>query len=389
MKNMKNQNPNPNSELPKPLYRKLIQRSENGSLRTLKSANTRLIDFTSNDYLGYSKHNIISDFAQEKLKQYPNQLYGATGSRLLSGNYKMIEDFEAYLSHYYKAEASMIFNSGYDANLGLISSVGQRKDLILYDELCHASIRDGIGLSNAKAYKFQHNDLEDLESKLSKFQDQFEAVYVITEHVFSMDGDQAPVASILNLCLQYKAYFILDEAHAVGVLNPKGCCRLSSPIFARIVTFGKAFGSHGAVILGSKALKGYLINFAKSFIYTTAPSPESTARNWAAHLYLGQNSKDIERLKTNIDYFQNQIKIHKLANYFIESQSAIQSCVVGGNQSVKTISNQLQEDGFDVRPILSPTVPKGKERLRICLHSFNTKDEIHAVLYRLSLLLIH
>lgn len=369
-----------NSEIfPNSLGQKLTQRKKDGSLRSLKSKQPGLVDFSSNDYLGFSRHKLIAELTTDKINAYSHHLSGATGSRLLTGNYKMIEDFENYLADYYHTESSTVFNSGYDANLGLISSIVQRKDLILYDELCHASIRDGITLSNAKSYKFRHNDLVDLEQKLNKFKKQFDTVYVITEHVFSMDGDQADVDAVADLCTRNKAYFILDEAHSVGVTSKKGCLELKTS-FARIVTFGKSFGSHGAVVLGSNLLKDYLINFAKSFIYTTAPGIENTARNWAAHHYMNSSSVEFEALKSNINSFRTQIKEKQLTPYFIESTSAIQSCVIGGNDKVKLISEQLQLKGYDVRPILSPTVGMGKERLRFCLHSFNSESEIEECL---------
>lgn len=384
----KKQVQNPKFIFPNSLKKKIIQRHEEGALRLLRTPDPKLIDFSSNDYLGFSNNPFISDLTQDKLQAYSSQAHGATGSRLLTGNYAMIEDLESYLKYYYNTEAATVFNSGYDANLGLLSSVGQRQDLILYDELSHASIRDGIALSKAKAYKFSHNNLKDLEQKLTKFQDQFQTIYIVTEHVFSMDGDSADVDVLVELCEQFGVYIILDEAHSIGTISKKGSDNLDVKLFARIITFGKSFGSHGAVVLGSNDLKQYLINFAKSFIYTTAPSVETTARNWASHLYLESNSTEFETLRSNIKCFKKQIEANQLSEFFIESQSAIHSCVIGGNENVKLISKQLQQEGFDVRPILSPTVPKGKERLRFCLHSFNTEEEIRSVLNVLSNYLI-
>ncbi|SDG40624.1 aminotransferase class I/II-fold pyridoxal phosphate-dependent enzyme [Psychroflexus sediminis] len=375
---------NPKTDFPWSLNRKLNQRKDQGTLRSLKSSALNLVDFSSNDYLGCSHNERITEYALDKLKAYPHHFHGATGSRLLTGNYPMIEDFESYLEYYYNSDTATLFNSGYDANLGLLSSIGQRQNLILYDELSHASIRDGIGLSKAKAYKFQHNDLKDLELKLIKFRDQFDTIYVITEHVFSMDGDSADVDDLVQLCSEFGVYLILDEAHSVGTISKKGCANFNGEIFARIITFGKSFGSHGAAVLGTDQLKQYLINFAKSFIYTTAPSVETTARNWAAHLYLESSSVEYETLRSNIEYFQNQIEANHLFDFFIKSQSAIQSCVIRGNEKVRSISSQLQQEGFDVRPILSPTVPKGKERLRFCLHAYNSEEEIKTVLKSLA-----
>lgn len=372
--------------IPEALQQKLSQRKQERALRSLQTQDPNLIDFSTNDYLGFSTSEAIGELTAQKLSSYATKRSGSTGSRLLTGNYPMIEDFETYLASYYNAEAGTVFNSGYDANLGLLSSVAQRQDLILYDELSHASIRDGVALSKAKSYKFQHNNLEELEQKLIKFRSQFKTIYVVTEYVFSMDGDCTDVARLSSLCEDYDAFLILDEAHSIGTISQRGFFNNTS--FARIITFGKAFGGHGAVILGQQELKHFLINFAKSFIYTTAPSTESTARNWAAHLYFESSEVEFEALRANIKCFQSQIKINQLSRFFIESDSAIQSCVIGGNEKVKTISNQLQQEGFDIRPILSPTVPKGKERLRFCLHSFNTEEEIRLVMLILAKLLI-
>lgn len=381
-----NQTPN-NKTFPSTLKLKLDERLADGSFRQLKISNPDLIDFSSNDYLGFATNNEIENIANSKLKSYENLKFGATGSRLLSGNYSLIEDFETYLSDYYQVEAALVFNSGYDANLGLISAIGQRQDLILYDALCHASIRDGIALSKAKSFKFSHNDFENLKLKLEKFQSEFDNIYVITEQVFSMDGDQTDLKKITKICNDFGAYLILDEAHAVGTISQTNIENLNYNIFARVLTFGKSFGSHGAVVLGNLELKDYLVNFAKSFIYTTAPSSRNIAHNWAAHLFLKDKSDDFEQLQLNIAYFKEISSKFNLENCFIESHSAIQSCVIGGNKQVKNISKQLEIKGFDVRPILSPTVPKGEERLRFCIHSFNTKNEIYSVLNILSKLL--
>ena len=376
-----------NKTFPSTLKLKLDERLADGSFRQLKISNSELVDFSSNDYLGFATNNEIENIANSKLKSYENLKFGATGSRLLSGNFPLIQEFETYLSDYYQVEAALVFNSGYDANLGLISAIGQRQDLILFDALCHASIRDGIALSKAKSFKFSHNDFENLKTKLAKFQSEFENIYVITEQVFSMDGDQTDLNKIANICNDFGAYLILDEAHAVGTISQTNIENSNYNIFARVLTFGKSFGAHGAAIFGSSELKDYLVNFAKSFIYTTAPSSRNIAHNWAAHLFLKDNIDDFEQLQLNIAYFKEISSKFNLENCFIESHSAIQSCVIGGNKQVKNISKQLEIKGFDVRPILSPTVPKSEERLRFCLHSFNTKNEIYSVLNILSKLL--
>ncbi len=307
---------------------------------------------------------------------------GATGSRLLSGNHPLYKLLESNLCKIHLSEASLVFNSGYTANLGLISSVSQRGDIVLYDELCHASIRDAIGMSHAKSYKFQHNNLKDLQSLLEKYSlESDRTIYVITESVFSMDGDTPDLSGLIKLTKSYGAHCIIDEAHALGVFK-FGLVQslgLQEKVFARIVTFGKAMGCHGAAILGSKDLKTYLVNFSRPFIYTTGLPPHAIASIISAYNYLQLNSND-KALAKVISYFKDQIEANKLSQLFIESSSAIQCAVISGNDRVKRISQKLQEVGFDVKPILSPTVSKGKERLRFCLHTYNSKEEISEVL---------
>ncbi len=373
-------------KLPKKLTIKLQHREETNSLRSLKTP-TNLVDFSSNDYLGFAKSEIIFTETHQYLINNNSKQNGATGSRLLSGNHNLYPIVESFLSNFYKTETATIFNSGYDANIGFFSSVPQRGDVILYDELIHASIRDGIQLSNAKAFKFNHNNLADLEEKINRqntSNNQAE-VYVVTESVFSMDGDSPDLLKMAEICTKHNVFFIVDEAHAIGVFN-KGLVEqlnLQHKVFARIVTFGKGLGCHGAAILGCTELQNYLINFARSFIYTTGLSPHALATIKIAYQTLLNQPEYPEKLQDNIHHFKKEIKRFSLN--FIPSNSAIHCCVISGNKKVKNISLKLQENGFDVKAILSPTVTKGKERLRFCLHSYNSVKEISKVLELLSI----
>lgn len=309
---------------------------------------------------------------------------GATGSRLLSGNHGLYTRLEAYLSEGYNADAALVFNSGYDANLGFFSTVPQRGDLILYDELCHASIRDGIQLSNAKAYKFKHNRMDDLAGQLHKWLgkpgNRDSEIYVSTESVFSMDGDSPDLAALVAFCEEHNLHLVVDEAHALGIFG-KGKINvlgLEKKVFARIITFGKALGVHGAAVLGSINLKDFLVNFCRSFVYTTALPPHTLAAILGACYFFDEKHgvQSVRRLKDNIAHFKSAVLKNGLSTHFIESNSAIQSCIMAGNEKVKSLAHSLEENGYDVRPILSPTIPKGAERLRFCLHAFNTKEEI-------------
>ncbi|QED38291.1 pyridoxal phosphate-dependent aminotransferase family protein [Antarcticibacterium arcticum] len=375
---------------PLKLEKSLEIRKGQNALRSLQPKNN-LVDFSSNDYLGFAALPEISENTFSLLQEFKLNKNGSTGSRLLCGNHELFTETEAFLAQFHNSLAALIFNSGYDANVGFFSSVPQRGDIIFYDELVHASIRDGILMSHAKALKFPHNNLEVLAKKIKNIREQRIAfkgeIYIVTESVFSMDGDQPPLGELSLLAEEQDCFLLVDEAHAVGIFGNSGrglVCELGleDKIFARIITFGKGIGSHGAAILGSHELKEYLLNFARSFIYTTALPPHSVAGILSAYRYL-ENSPEAENasrnLKNNISFFLEEVKHLKLDPLFIPSISAIQCCIIPGNNEVRAVANKLQENGYDVRAILSPTVPKGSERIRICLHSFNTSEEINGL----------
>lgn len=375
-------------KFPKNLATKLEIRKQNNALRKLSLPNN-LIDFSSNDYIGFSKNKAIFEQSHQYLMDKDCIQNGATGSRLISGNHKVYQEAENYIAKFHQTESALIFNSGYDANVGFFSSVPQKGDLILYDELCHASIRDGIQLSNAKSYKFKHNDFEDLERLIQRFQNEFAEIYIVTETVFSMDGDCPNMEELVAVSNKYNCYLVVDEAHSLGVFGEYGeglvqMLGLQDQVFARIMTFGKGLGCHGAAIVGSQELKDYLVNFARSFIYTTGLSPHSVATILVGYQHLKSETETLEKLRENIVYFNQEKNLLGLKPMFVRSKSAIQSAIIPGNEKVKTIAHQLQEKGFDVKAILSPTVPEGQERLRFCIHAFNSKEEISEVLALLS-----
>ena len=385
------------------LHAKLDERKEKNAFRSLRLPDGRK-DFCSNDYLGIAKMGLIekalatlnpaalqdpADTAlcagrdsnshthgggRPGLDSNQRAAHGSTGSRLLAGNYPLIEDAERSIAAFHQAGAGLIFNSGYDANLGLLSCVPGRGDTVLYDQLSHASIRDGIRLSFAGAHAFLHNDLHDLEKKLQAAPPTH--IFVVTESVFSMDGDTAPLSGMAELCEGYGAHLIVDEAHATGVVGNKGeglvqWLGLQGRCFARIHTFGKAVGCHGAIVLGSIALRDYLINFSRAFIYTTAlPETSVLAIRTAYEIFPGME-KEREQLRHLISQFRQA----PLRYTRLESQTPIQVVIVPGNTEVKDLAQKLQSAGLDVRPILYPTVPRGGERLRIVLHAFNTREE--------------
>lgn len=370
---------------PLKLDKSLDKRKEQATFRALGS-NPALIDFSSNDYLGFANCSEIFNSTHQLLKENDLLKNGASGSRLLSGNHMMYAHAENYISRFHEADTALIFNSGYAANMGFFSSIPQRGDVILYDELVHSSIRDGIKMSNAKAFKFSHNDLEDLQLKIQRHKNvnSLQEIYIVTESVFSMDGDMPDLITMAGLGEELNCFLVVDEAHALGVFGNKGegvvqQLGIEEKVFARIMTFGKGLGCHGAAILGSDALRNYLINFASSFIYTTALPPHPVAGILTAYKAL-ENTSQIKTLQQNIKIFKEGILANNLQDHFLPSNSAIQSCIIPNIEKLRETAVELQLKGYNVKPILHPTVSKGKERLRFCIHSFNTKEEISQLL---------
>lgn len=357
------------------LVNKLQERKELGNLRQLSAARAS-VDFFSNDYLGLATNNIISKSLSSLTPEQLNT--GSTGSRLLSGNTKAMEILETEIAKFHQAEAALLFNSGYDANTGLLACIANRHTTILYDELCHASIIDGTRLSQAAhKFKFSHSNTEELEQQLIKASG---PVIVVIESVYSMDGDIAPLKKITELTAKYNAALIVDEAHATGVFGKNGeglVCKmgLQDKVFARVHTFGKALGCHGATIVGSEILKQYLINFARPFIYTTALPLHTVQSVKAAYKYLSSPGFSNTGLHELIIYFRQKIKTSGTEGW-VDSNSPIQALIIGNNDKARATATALQKAGLQVNPILHPTVPLGKERLRVCLHSFNTREEI-------------
>ena len=363
----------------------LIKRDVENAYRRL-SPNANIVDFCSKDYLGLARSEKLKSLIECELLKFPNYKTGSTGSRLITGNVDYTESVEHSIAQFHKAEAGLIFNSGYDANLGVFGSLPQRGDTVIYDELIHASIRDGLRLSLADSFSFKHNDLNDLSFKIGNAKGK---IFVAVESVYSMDGDIAPLTEIASVCENKNACLIVDEAHATGVFGEKGvglvvALNLEDKVYARVHTFGKAVGVHGAIVVGSNVLRNYLINFARSFIYTTALPLHSIASIKCAYDLLLISYYEINELRNLIQYFK--LKSSKIRGaVFLSDETPIQSLVLPGNNLVKEISTYIRKGGYDVRAIMSPTVPKGKERIRICLHSFNTKSQIDELIYMLAL----
>ena len=345
----------------------LNERKEQALYRSLQVPKG-LIDFCSNDYLS---------FARKQRGMQPSYGHGATGSRSISGNTVYAEKLEQFIADFHGAEAGLLFNSGYDANLGLFSCIARKTDTLICDELIHASIIDGCRLSYAVRYRFAHNDTRDLEKKLKNAKGN---IFVAVESVYSMDGDTAPLVDIAGLCKKFRAHLIVDEAHATGVFGQQGrglvnAFGLEKEVFARVHTFGKAMGCHGAIVLGSDVLRNYLVNFARSFIFTTALPMHSLKIIWDAYDQLLEGVFNNQHLHRLIQHFKKGLELRGDI-YLINSISPVQSLVIPGSKRCREVASFLQYNGFDVRAISPPSVPVGKERLRISLHMHNSFEQV-------------
>lgn len=367
------------------LVNALQERQDAGLLRSLTSVDG-MKDFCSNDYLGLAKDETLAEWISAFIAIWQGKqtgqtpLNGSSGSRLISGNHDYMEEFERQCASFHRAESALLFSSGFEANLGLIAAIAQKEHVIFCDKLLHASLIDGLRLSAAERRIFKHNDLQDLIHLLEQYPAET-MKWVVVESVYSMDGDFAPLKELIELKQKYNFELLVDEAHAGGIYGPKGeglCVELGieSEIFARVVTFGKAWGNAGAVVLGSDTLRTYLINFARPFIYSTAPTPHHVLSLQMTLTYVADAIEARQGLKRNILYFRSQLT----SAAWGESHSPIQTFFVSGNEAVRALAQKVQAAGFAVKPIVYPTVPKGKERIRITITSNSKKSDMQTLI---------
>lgn len=347
------------------MLEKLAKREKDGNMRMLRTI-PPLIDFASNDYLGLARSEQLAQNILQELSKTSCAGFGSTGSRLFTGNSQYSEELEKSIADFHGYESGLLYSCGYMANIGLLPTVSSQRDVILYDTHIHASTLEGIRLSQSRAYPFKHCDLDHLERRLKNCHNKGER-FICVESIYSTDGVKADLKSICMLAERYNAKLIVDEAHATGVCGLKGKGLIAENqfqknVFAHVVTFGKALGVHGAIVLGSNVLKQLLVNFSRSFIYTTAlPHCSLTAIQCSYHLF---PKLDAERAH-----------LRKLGERFRQN-SHIQSLRIDGNKAVRQLADSLTDHGYHVSALISPTVKRGNEALRINLHAFNTLDEV-------------
>lgn len=352
----------------------LEERKRLGLLRTLRPAELRsgttirrdgaeLTDFSSNDYLSLSQHPRLKEASKKAAEELGA---GACASRLLSGDLKIHHDLEEKTAHLKGKESALVFNSGYQANVGVISAICGPGDAVFSDRLNHASIIDGILLSGARLFRFDHNDAGHLETLLEKHAARFENRLIVTETIFSMDGDRPPLKDIVRLKEKYGCQLMVDEAHATGIFGENGSGvaaeeGLTDRIEVIMGTFGKALGGFGAYVAATKTITQYLINSCRSFIYSTALPPSVIAADLAALELLKNEPFRRKTLLENAAYFQDELQKR---GFEIHSRSQIIPVVIGNAEKTAALSSLLCEQGFFVPPIRPPTVPEGSSRLR-------------------------
>src|SRR5438034_2319177 len=348
-------------------------------------AGRRLINFSSNDYLGLAGDSRLCEAAIGAIREFG---VGAGASRLVSGTQSPHLGLENALAKWKQAEAALSFSSGYAAAFGTVPALVSKDDVILLDKLCHASLIDGAKLSGATLRVFPHNHLGKLEEHLEWVRRQHpgKRILILTESVFSMDGDRAPLRELIELKKRFGALLMLDEAHAVGVIGPNGrglaaAQNLSDDVDVQMGTLSKALGASGGYICGSRSLIEWLINRARSFIYSTAPPPAVVAAALAAVNFLGSSEGEERRrlLWERIGRMQELLPTGELNKKATNAASAIFPWIVGDEQAAIDLAASLQSEGFLVPAIRYPTVAKGSARLRITVTASHGENQIRSL----------
>ncbi len=345
-------------------------------------AGRELVNFSSNDYLGLAAHPALGQAAREALERFG---VGSGASRLICGSLQPHHELEAALGKWQEAEAALVFSSGFAAAQGVLTSLLGQGDVVILDKKAHASMIDAARLSDATLRVFRHNDLENLEKILQWAADQGGRVLVATESVFSMDGDRAPLAGIVELKERYGAWLMLDEAHAVGLYGPLGqglaaADGMGGRIEIRMGALGKAVGTAGGFICGSRQLVDLLVNKARSFIFSTAPSPAVSAAARAGVELI--QSAEGEALRGQLWQRVEELRcgVEALGWKKPAEASAILPLIVGGEAKALAVMERLREAGFFIPAIRYPTVPHNEARLRVTLSSSHSSGDIQLLL---------
>jgi 8-amino-7-oxononanoate synthase len=349
-----------------------------GRLRSLEPR--RGIDFASNDYLGLAQSDVLRDAVSAALER--GVPVGSGGSRLLRGNHPEHEALETEAAKFFGAETALFFGGGFVANTAIFSTLPARGDLIVYDELIHASAHDGMRLSKAEIVSARHNDPQSFADAISKWRTNGGTgqPWIAVESLYSMDGDRAPLDDLVAIADAHDGVLVIDEAHATGVFGPDGR-GIGAHLEGRtniisLHTCGKALGVMGALVLAPREMRDFLVNRARSFIYATAPSPIVAATVRAALRILQNEPQRREHLHRRIAFASRELSKTR----FAVSASQIQPVIVGTDARAVALADTLKAKGYDIRAIRPPTVPEGTARLRLTITLNTSEAELSAVI---------
>ncbi|MEI8376926.1 MAG: 8-amino-7-oxononanoate synthase [bacterium] len=340
------------------------------------SEGKKYLNLSSNDYLGLAYDCDLTQEFLDSIKNQKNVFFSSASSRLLTGNSEVFEDLEKHIAGLFNKERCLLFNSGYHANIGVLSALNQKGYAVFSDKLNHASIIDGMKLSDGDFYRYKHLDCKHLEALLAKNASKYEKVFIVSESVFSMDGDIVDIEKLVQIKQKYNAILIIDEAHAFGVLGEKACGAAESVDGVDLImaTFGKALASYGAFVVGDSVLIEYLINKARSFIFSTNIPPINAMWSlWLLKNKLPQTFEKRQNLFNLASFLRNELQKNGLETL---GESQIVPVIIGDNEKTVKITEKLKSEGFWVLPIRPPTVPDGSSRLRISLNTLMNEEDI-------------
>ncbi len=367
----------------------LLERRQTGTLRTLAplirlghgwvrplDSGEKLLDFSSNDYLGLAEHPEVIGAARNYLEMFGA---GAGAARLMSGDLEINHLLEQEIARFKSTEAALLFGSGYLANTGIIPALAGRGDLIVTDRLNHASIYDGCLLSGARTIRFRHNDLNHLEQILQEKRNQYNSCLLVVESIYSMDGDRCPLMELVKLKKRFGFFLMVDEAHATGIYGENGAGIIeedgvSDDVDIAMGTFGKALGSYGAYAAASREMVDYLVNRARTFIYSTALPPAVVGASLASLYLVGSEVQHRLDLQAKVAFFKKQLRKNGLKDDFGPSQ--IIPIMIGDSAKALAAAAELRRSGIYLKAVRPPTVPEGTARLRFSITNHHREEDL-------------
>ncbi len=350
-----------------------------GQTPVVNKEGRELLCFASNNYLGLTEHEQVKQSARDAIDQFGT---GSGAARLITGNMSVHEALEQEIAAYKQTDSAIVFGSGYATNLGTIQALAGQGDVIYYDEYNHASLIDGIRLSGAESHAYDHADPDHLRTCIDQAPDDVNRQFVITDGVFSMDGDLAPLPEIVEVCSEEEALLMVDDAHGTGVIGKRGRGTVrhfglsQEEVPIQMGTLSKALAAQGGFIAGSETLVQFLRNRARSFVYSTAPAPGTMAAARTAIDVAREASNRRDRISDHITHLHGTLRGGGLRVLPDEPRTAIMGILVGDPERALQLSEHLEEEGLLIPAVRPPTVPRGMSRLRLTVMASHSEEQV-------------